>query len=127
MSNFLPSDLDKQVIDAHHKCKTTKEKLDYVNSNITTKSITKTIYYRILKKLQNNLKTQHCVNKGFIVMKRVELVNELENIQHEISKLNGESLLDNMKKRIKLNTRFVRIFKTFEALDNTPHILYDLK
>ena len=34
MSKYILSNLEKYVIDAHHTLKTTKQKLDYVNTKI---------------------------------------------------------------------------------------------
>lgn len=122
-STIQLTELDRHVIDAHHTLKTTKKKLDHVNSKIP-EPVTKTIYYRSLKKLQNNPKTSNCVNKAFILMRKIELIDELENIQNKLSHLDITSSLQNMKKRTNLNMKLFDLYDKLNMLDKNPHTIF---
>ncbi len=115
------TDLQKYIIDANHKFKTTKQKLDYVNMRVTGKPITKTIFYRILKKLDTNPKTQHYTNKGIFLMRQVELVDELEKIEKEIENLPFDTTKLNRKKAVELDLKFFKIWRMIQEFYLTPH------
>lgn len=119
-------ELETHVIDAHHIFKTTKEKLNYINKKMIGKPVTRTIFYRTLKKLDTNPKTQHYTNKGIFLMKLVELTDELEKIQKESNNLKIEIIKSNLKKSnlkksTELNLKFFKISYMIRTLNLTPH------
>jgi hypothetical protein len=109
------------VIDAHHIFKTTKEKLDYVNSKVTEKPVTRTIFYRTLKKLDTNPKTQHYTNKGIFLMKLIELTDELGKIQKEIHNTPIKATKQYYKKSVGLDMKYLKIWRMLKTLNLTPH------
>lgn len=117
------TELDKHIIDVHHTLKTTVEKLDYINSKIS-EPITKTVYYRMLKNLEINPETSNCVNKGFFLYEKMDLIGKLDDIQDKISQLGIQVSLQNMKKHTKLNGTFIEILNKIRTLEKFPHTLF---
>ena len=115
------TDLQKHVIDASHIFKTTKEKLNYVNNKMIGRLVTRTIFYRTLKKLDTNPKTQHYTNKGIFLMRHIELADELEVIQKEIGNLTILFTKSNLKRIVELDFKSFKILRMLKTLNLTPH------
>lgn len=93
------TELQQHIVYAHHNFKITKQKLVYVNIKMGNseidelhekiveitgkKQITKTVYYRGLKAIRDNPKTNFYTDKFYALSRIHELTNELEKLQVE--------------------------------------------
>jgi len=131
------TDIQKYIIYAHHHYKTTKLKVRFINLKLGNikineyekkietiagkKLITKTVYYRMLKKMDNDPETRHYTNKGMNLLLIIALTDELEKVNKEYHNLSHDFKKSAFNKHNKLTMKHFQIMHKIDDLTCTPH------